>query len=465
MIPVILSGGSGTRLWPVSRASYPKQFCEFYDRSFLRNSMDRLKSFGKPHILTVESMRNLTLKTLLDSGYDRSQAIYEPFGKNTGPAVGLLCHWMVLNGHEQEVVGVFPADHLVTREDQFQKAVSLAVECAEQGELVTLGIQPTYPATGYGYIEVTQEVFKEGAEHTAFVVQGFREKPDEALASEFVDSGHYFWNAGMFVFKVSRMVELFKEYLPDMWRRIETIKKDLSNLKHVYANLESVSLDYGLMEKLQRQICIPCEIGWSDVGSWDEISRISEDQNKMVTDSKAINFSYEADSNYVYAVKEKVVSLIGVHDLIVVDTPDALLVTRKGESQKVREVVQEIRQRGLVQATEHPFEIRPWGGFEVLLDSPSHKVKTIHVEPDSQLSYQSHEKRSEHWVVVRGEAEVTLNGEVKVVHCGESIYIPKGTKHRIRNPKSEMLVFIEVQTGEYFGEDDVVRYDDDYDRC
>ncbi|MCB0422620.1 MAG: mannose-1-phosphate guanylyltransferase, partial [Bdellovibrionales bacterium] len=288
MIPVILSGGSGTRLWPVSRASYPKQFCEFYDRSFLRNSMDRLKSFGKPHILTVESMRNLTLKTLLDSGYDRSQAIYEPFGKNTGPAVGLLCHWMVLNGHEQEVVGVFPADHLVTREDQFQKAVSLAVECAEQGELVTLGIQPTYPATGYGYIEVTQEVFKEGAEHTAFVVQGFREKPDEALASEFVDSGHYFWNAGMFVFKVSRMVELFKEYLPDMWRRIETIKKDLSNLKHVYANLESVSLDYGLMEKLQRQICIPCEIGWSDVGSWDEISRISEDQNKMVTDSKAI---------------------------------------------------------------------------------------------------------------------------------------------------------------------------------
>ncbi|MCB0422621.1 MAG: phosphomannose isomerase type II C-terminal cupin domain [Bdellovibrionales bacterium] len=151
--------------------------------------------------------------------------------------------------------------------------------------------------------------------------------------------------------------------------------------------------------------------------------------------------------------------------MIVVDTPDALLVTRKGESQKVREVVQEIRQRGLVQATEHPFEIRPWGGFEVLLDSPSHKVKTIHVEPDSQLSYQSHEKRSEHWVVVRGEAEVTLNGEVKVVHCGESIYIPKGTKHRIRNPKSEMLVFIEVQTGEYFGEDDVVRYDDDYDRC
>lgn len=465
MIPVILSGGSGTRLWPVSRASYPKQFCEFYDQSFLKTSMDRLKDFGKPHILTVESMRNLTLKTLLDSGYDRSQAIYEPFGKNTAPAVALLCHWMIQHGKEEEVVGVFPADHLVSREESFQKAVRLAEECASNGEVVTLGIQPTYPATGYGYIEVTEKVFKEGAEHTAFVVKGFREKPDQETAATLVESGNCFWNAGMFLFKVSTMVGLFEKYQPELWRRIQTLKKDYSNLKHVYANLESISLDYGLMEKLQSQVCIPCEIGWSDVGSWDEISRISEDQNMMVTDSKALNFSVDSDSNYVYTVKDKVVGLIGVHDMIVVDTPDGLLVSKKGESQKVREIVKQIRQRGLAQATEHQFEVRPWGGFEVLVDSNSHKVKTIRVESGAQLSYQSHEKRSEHWVVVKGESEVTLDGEQKVIRAGESIYIPKGIKHRIKNTGSEMLVFIEVQTGDYFGEDDVVRYDDDYDRC
>lgn len=464
MIPVILSGGSGTRLWPVSRASYPKQFCEFYDQSFLKNSISRLRVFGEPSILTVATMEALTAKTLREMGISPDHAIYEPMAKNTAPAIALLCHVLALQGKAEEVVGVFPADHLVTDEKAFQEAVELGVKCAEQGEVVTLGIQPSYASTGYGYIEVKEDVFLSGSHLKAHRVEGFREKPDEKTAQEFLESGRHYWNAGMFIFRVSVMIDHLKKYLPEVWERISGISSDLSDAKYAYALLESVSIDYGVMEKLEQQVCIPCNIGWSDVGSWDELARLSEELPSLKTDSKALVFNEGSSSNFIFSVREKVIGLIDVHNLIIVDTPDALLISKKGQSQKVKQLVDGIRQAGSSVATDHPFEHRPWGGFEVLAEDKRFKAKTIQVDPGAKLSYQSHTRRAEHWIMIEGEAEVTLNDVPRRLKAGEYIHIPMGAKHRIENVGTGPLIFVEVQTGSYFGEDDITRYQDDYGR-
>lgn len=464
MIPVILSGGSGTRLWPVSRASYPKQFCEFYDKSFLRESLDRLKGHSDPLILTVASMKALTEKTLEEKGLASEQAIYEPMGRNTAPAVALLCHVLDTRGQADEVVGVFPADHLITKTEVFSDAVSLAEKVASLNKIVTLGIHPKYPATGYGYIEVTNQELESAEGLKAFQVEGFREKPDEATATEFLKTGKHFWNAGMFLFKVSHMIELFKKHQPDMWERVSTIKPDLSNAKYVYANLEAISLDYAIMEKVKEQVCIPCDMGWSDVGSWDELARLGEEMPGLKNVGAAQVFNQDSQNNYVFSIRNKVIGLVGVENSIVVDTPDALLVASKGNSQKVKDLLQQIKDAGLPEATEHPFETRPWGRYEVLCDRKDFKSKVITVHAGHQLSYQSHKKRSEHWVVISGEAEVVLNDETHKLKPGDSIEIPQGSKHRMRNPGTTPLIFTETQTGSYFGEDDITRYEDDYSR-
>lgn len=464
MIPVILSGGSGTRLWPVSRANYPKQFCDFYDRSFLRNTIDRLAPFNKPYIVTVKEMQHLTNRTAKESQIPLEQLVFEPLAKNTAPAVALICHLLQQKGLGGEIIGIFPADHLITDEKAFAQAVELGIACAQEGNVATLGIQPRYPATGYGYIETKSEKSKTKGSLAAFKVQGFREKPDLKTAEDFCSTGRHFWNAGMFIFKVSVMAEHFRQLLPNVWKHISAIKLDLSNANYQYALVESVSIDYGIMEKLEQQVCIPCDMGWSDVGSWDELARLGEEFPQLKTGNTAHIFNEKSGNNYVFSIRQKVVGLVGVEELIVVDTPDALLIAKKGESQKVKELVEQMKQAGESVALEHPFETRPWGGFEVLADREEFKVKTITVDPGAQLSYQSHEKREEHWLVVQGQAEVTLNGEKKNLISGQYIHIPLGAKHRIRNTGTRTLKFVEVQTGSYFGEDDIVRYQDDYNR-
>lgn len=464
MIPVILSGGSGTRLWPVSRANYPKQFCDFYDHSFLQTSIARLKDLGQPWIVTVEEMRALTVRAAKAEGLPESNLVFEPMAKNTAAAVALICHRLIQQGLQNEIVGVFPADHLIHDTKAFVGAVQLAADCAESGEVVTLGIQPRYPATGYGYIETTSDVYKKNASLKAFRVKGFREKPDLKTAERFLTTNQHFWNAGMFLFKVTTMVENFARLMPDLWRHISAIKPDFSNAKYQYALCESQSIDYGIMEKISNQVCIPADMGWSDVGSWDELARLAEEYPQLKTGALANVFSQDSTGNYVFSIRPKVVGLVGVRDLLVVDTPDALLITQKGHSQKVKDLVDQVKKAGLPEATEHPFETRPWGGFEVLADRPQFKVKTITVDPGEQLSYQSHTKREENWLIIGGTAEVTLNDTVHRLKVGESIRIPLGAKHRIRNPGSSPLQFIEVQTGTYFGEDDIVRYKDDYQR-
>ncbi len=464
MIPVILSGGSGTRLWPVSRASYPKQFCEFYDQSFLDNTIHRLKALGDVHILTTRSMDALTQRAVKATGLDPRHVILEPMGKNTAPAVALLCHVLQARGKANEVVGVFPSDHLVAEEEIFNLAVKLAAQMAGQGFVTTLGVQPHGPSTGYGYIEVTDETLSVAGDLKARRVKGFREKPSAKTAEEYVKSGRHFWNAGMFVFKVSQMIQHFQDLQPQMWKKISQIDPDLKNAEYNYALVDSISLDYAIMEKINAQACVPCDMGWSDVGSWDEVARISDESTKIHTRSQAQVFSQDSENNYVFAVQNKVVGLVDVTDLIVVDTPDALLIVHKGSSQKVKELVDSMKEANLPEATVHPFETRPWGGFEVLADEKEFKSKKIKVEPGAQLSYQSHAKRAEHWVIISGQGEVTLNEKKVLLEPGQSIQIAIGAKHRIRNSGRVPLIFIEVQTGSYFGEDDIVRYLDDYNR-
>jgi mannose-1-phosphate guanylyltransferase/mannose-1-phosphate guanylyltransferase/mannose-6-phosphate isomerase len=464
MIPVVLSGGSGTRLWPVSRASYPKQFCEFYDGSFLENSLHRLKTLGDVYILTTQSMDALTQRAVRNEALNPQNVILEPMGKNTAPAVALLCHILETRGHSGEIVGVFPSDHLIADEAAFQRAVRLAERVASNGYIVTLGIEPTGPETGYGYIQLSSELVDKEDGLAARRVLRFREKPSVTTAKEYLANRDHVWNAGMFVFRVSDMIQSFREFQPQIWEKISQIQPDMSNATYNYAMVQSISLDYAVMEKAAKQACVPCDMGWSDVGSWDEVARIAEESTQIRSRSKAQVFNQDSENNYVFSVQNKVVGLIDVTDVILVDTPDALLVVRKGSSQKVKELVDTMRMAGLPEATLHPFEHRPWGGFEVLADEREFKSKKITIDPGGRISYQSHAKRAEHWVIVLGEAEVTLDEKIIHLRPGQSVHIPVGSKHRIFNPGKSPLVFVEVQTGSYFGEDDIVRYQDDYNR-
>lgn len=463
MIPLVLSGGSGTRLWPVSRASFPKQFAPLFDEALLAKTLRRLSRFGAPGVIAVADGETLTRRVLADLGLADDWAIFEPVGRNTAPAVALACHLAQLRGRGEEILGIFPADHLIADEPAFARVLELAISCAERGEVVTLGILPTRPETGYGYIEVTPRVFAEADGAVAHLATGFREKPDTLTAEEYLRRRTFLWNAGMFVFRASVMAGHFASFMPMLWSAVQTIREDLGNLDEVYRQLPAESLDYGIMESLDRLVVIPSDIGWSDVGSWDEVARLRETAGPPSPAVVEVGGGAQG-SNFVQTHGDKIYGLVGVDDLLVVDTADALLVARRGRSQEVKKVVEVLQNLGRRQATEHVFEHRPWGEFEILRDTERFKSKVIRVRPGHQLSYQSHRHRAEHWVIVTGRPEVVLEGEVHALSPGEHIFIPRGAKHRIRNPTDEPVELVEIQLGDYFGEDDIVRYEDDYSR-
>lgn len=462
MIPVILSGGSGSRLWPISRASYPKQFCDLFDEPLLTKTLKRLTQWGEPQVVTVQPLNVLTEKCLASLGLPKENVIYEPIARNTAPAIALLCWKLFQESLNDQVVGVFPADHMISNEKRFTEVVNFATECAEKGQVVTIGIKPDYPATGFGYIECQSNHFAKAKDLVACQVEGFREKPNLKTAEKFVSEKRYFWNAGMFIFKVDKMIAAFKTHMPELWSQVTTIKQDFSNLGEVYKKLEPVSIDFGIMEKIADQVCIPCDIGWSDLGSWDDLAKVTATE---VTDNPQTEVvEVGAKNNFVLSLKEKTVGLVGIDDLIVVDTPDALLIAQKGRSQEIKALVDDLNKKKSKKVQDHMFDYRPWGKYEILSEHEDFKVKVITVDPGAQLSYQSHKHRSEHWVVLEGMGEVTLNEEILAVKPGSSIVIPKNSKHRIKNIGKKPLRFVEVQTGDYFGEDDIIRYADDYKR-
>jgi mannose-1-phosphate guanylyltransferase/mannose-6-phosphate isomerase len=462
MIPVILSGGSGTRLWPVSRTKFPKQFCDLFDEALQTKTLKRVSKFGNPIIVTSLLLRDFTQKKAIEAGFANTQVIFEPVGRNTAPAIALLCKYLEMKKLENEIVGVFPADHLIEKEDIFFSALELAETCARDKKIVTLGLKPSEPNTGYGYIQTDKQPYSYKKNVSSHGVLKFHEKPNYQMAKEFLREGNYYWNAGIFIFQVKHMIELLESLQPQIWDAFSGLKNDFSNIKEIYAQLPNISLDYAIMEKLSpdEMLCVPCDPKWNDVGSWDAVAEVYQHQGK------ANSHSIEVDSkeNFVMPYEGKTYAFVGVEDLIVVDTGDATLITKKGHSQEVKTLVDRLKSSKSKLTEEHIFEERPWGRFEILRDFPHFKSKVIKVNPKAQISYQSHDKREEHWIITKGEGEVVLDEKILPVKKGSYIKIPLKSKHRIRNTGADVLEFVEVQLGSYFGEDDIVRYQDDYSR-
>ncbi len=466
-IPVILSGGSGTRLWPISRTKYPKQFCKLLDKPLQTLTIERLQKYGKGLLVTSEKLKDMTEKDIIQNNLKIEKVLYEPVAKNTAAAIALACKYLDLTGRSNEIVGVFSSDALILKEQEFDQALMAAVHSAADNFVVTLGIKPRNPETGFGYIQVKERALN--TQQTTAVLK-FHEKPTLEKARAFLADGHYFWNAGIFIFKVLRMIELFKQYEPELWHSISDLNIDLSNIDGIYAKIKNISIDYAIIEKLSPQelVCVACDIGWSDVGSWDALVEVSEGAPFNRKSLKKQPVQIAAKGNSVFSEQHKKYSIVGCDDLIIVDTADALLVCKKGESQKVKDLVDALKSSGEISdqkiTVEHVFENRPWGRFEILHDETYFKSKIIQVEAGQRLSYQSHAKRAEHWVMVKGEAVVVLNDQEHILKQGEHIFIPQGAKHRVLNLTNSVIEFIEVQVGSYFGEDDIVRYQDEYGR-
>lgn len=460
ILPVIMSGGSGTRLWPVSRTKFPKQFCELIDEPLHTKTLKRIQRFDPALIVTSILFRDLTESDLRIHKFKIEKALYEPQPKNTAAAIALVCRYLELKGRAQQVVGVFSSDNLIQNEDAFFKALDAAARTAEKNQVVVLGIKPDKPETGFGYIQVADRAV--GTLKPTSVLK-FHEKPSADTAQKFLNEGTYFWNAGIFVFKVSKMIELFKVHEPEMWNLMSTLKSDLSNLDSIYSEIKNISIDYAILEKMGNQdlSCVTCDIGWSDLGSWDSLIDIRH-QSKSMDSNKPVEI--KSKGNSIVPFENKNYSFIGVDDLIVVDTQDALLICKKGQSQHLKDLVRTLKIKNEKITNDHVFENRPWGRFEVLKEQPHYKSKIIRVDAGQKISYQSHVNRSEHWILVRGQATVVLNDQEIPLKTGEHIFIPQGAKHRIMNTTNEVVEFIEVQIGSYFGEDDIVRYQDEYGR-
>jgi len=392
------------------------------------------------------------------------KTLFEPIGRNTAPAIALAAAYLTADGADPIMV-VLPADHIIKDEVRFRAHLNIAIKAAESGKLVTFGIQPTRPDTGFGYIKAHL-----GDDTEIYEVDRFTEKPDGITAKKFLNEGGYYWNSGMFVWRASVILAEIEQHLPEVHQVLQNIIAESKSTgtfqqaveKH-FAAMPSISIDYGVLEKSSHVSLVPCDIGWNDVGSWQAVHEISTlDENGNAIQGKVIALDCK---NSLIRSEKRLVAAIGVEDLCVVETADAVLISKKDQSQRVREVVDELQHRG---ATEHLFHAkvnRPWGSYTVLEeDTDGFKIKRIEVAPGARLSLQSHRKRSEHWVVVSGTATVTNGDKVFTVQKNESTYIPIGSKHRLENLGTEPLHIVEIQVGDYLGEDDIQRYEDNYGR-
>ena len=450
MIPVILSGGSGNRLWPISRKESPKQFCQFLNESLFKVTLARLSCFEKPIVVSNINLKVPTENSVNKTNYD-IDCIYEPLAKNTAPAVALAIKFLKEKKLQNEWVGVFPADHIIKNEDEFIKIMN-SISGQDDQFIYLLGIKPREPKTGFGYIEVDNIKL-----NTACPVKKFHEKPNLTKAQEYLKNGNFLWNSGIFIFKPKTIIDYFEKTNSELWKKINQIN-DFSNFSDIYESLKSNSFDHEVLEHFEKIKCIPTELQWSDVGTWDEFSKVIEQRASY----KSEIVELDAKNNYYFSRSKKIITAIDVDDLIVVDSMDSLLICRKGSSERVKESLDKVKKQKLL--ANHNYESRPWGSFEVLSDESSYKVKRITVFPGHQTSYQSHQKRDEQWTMTSGQGQVTINDVVHNISVGESIHIPAMSKHRMANTTQRPIEFIEVQTGSYFGEDDIKRYQDDYGR-
>lgn len=473
IFPVILCGGSGTRLWPVSRAMYPKQFISFFnaiDDSLLSLTVRRVSNGGRYEPLTIlcnNDHRFLIQNEIENAGGRANPILLEPVARNTAPAITVAALHLMEQSPDA-ILAVMPSDHVIGDTDAFSEAIAKAAAIASEGRLVLFGIRPTAPKTEYGYIRAASPNYAAG-EHGSFDVEAFVEKPDLARAEQYLSDGRYFWNSGIFILHARTFLEEVERLAPEIIEparaALAGAQPDLGFLRldaSAYAQCPNISIDYAVMEKTSKAVMVPFESGWSDVGSWSSMWDVAErdaDGNAVKGDA----LLWDTTNSYIHS-ERSLISTIGVEDLIIVQTPDATLVSKKDRAQDVGKIVAKLKNANRREHEQHVRNYRPWGHFETLNIGPRFQVKLLHVKPGGKLSLQMHHHRSEHWIVVKGTAKVTCEETEKLVCENESVYISATQWHRLENPGKVPLELIEVQLGSYLGEDDIVRKEDIYRR-
>jgi mannose-1-phosphate guanylyltransferase/mannose-6-phosphate isomerase len=468
LTPVILSGGSGTRLWPLSRKSHPKQLLPLLNKTSLLqdtiNRLEGLKCIEQPVVICNEEYRFMVAEQVHSTSIGAKAIILEPVGRNTAPAIALAA-FNETETNEDSVLLVLPADHDIKNIKDFHVAIETGLEQALNGHFVTFGILPDKPETGYGYIKAASNV----GINVVAAIEKFVEKPDLDTAIKYLDEGGYYWNSGMFMFRASEYLKALNEFAPEIFvaskKAFDAAQRDMDFTRvgiEEFKKCPSDSIDYAVMEKVNNAVVIPVDIGWSDVGSWSalhEIGLMDEDKNIFIGDTRCVM----TKNSYVRA-EHKLVTTLGIENLIVVDTDDALLVAHKDHVQDIKIIVESLANENRDEVVWHKRVCRPWGCYQGIDESDRFQVKRISVNPGAKLSLQLHHHRAEHWVIVKGTAKVTKGDDEFVLSENESTYIPLGTKHRLENIGKIPLELIEVQTGSYLGEDDIVRFDDVYGR-
>lgn len=468
IFPVLLSGGSGTRLWPLSRSLYPKQLLSLSEeKTMLQATALRIPAtdaFAPPLVICNNDHRFIIAEQLRAIGRDALSIMLEPVGRNTAPAAAaaaLYCH----RRHDDAIIVLLPADHVITDIDGFRSQLDAAIALANQGHIVTFGITPTEPHTGYGYIKQGATI-AEGAFH----VDQFTEKPDADTAASYITDGSYSWNSGMFVARadvlLGEMTSFRADIVTAVTAALDKAEPDLDFLRldaDAFAACPAQSIDFAVMEQTEHAAVIPCSIGWSDIGSWNALWEIAEkDADGNATSGDVI--LKDVKNSYI-RTEATVIAAIGVSDLTVVETSDAVLIAHRDRAQDVKDVVDILKKDDRVEHESHVRHYRPWGYYEPLDFGPRYQVKRLMVKPGAKLSYQKHHHRAEHWVIVSGTAEVTNGDDTLLLSENQSTYIPIGTAHRLGNPGKVDLEVIEIQSGSYLGEDDIVRMDDPYNRA
>lgn len=467
LLPVIMAGGSGTRLWPVSRQFYPKQFCALTgERTMLQETVQRLDGLdcAPPMVICNEEHRFLAAEQLRLIGSEDATIILEPDGRNTAPAIALAALRATQQGDDPLLL-VLAADHLIADGTSFIESVRKACGLAEKGMLVTFGVVADRPETGYGYIERGAEI-----EACGYAVSRFEEKPDAATARHYLDTGNYYWNSGMFLFRASAYLDELQRHAPEVLeacrRATATVRADLDFHRvdeAAFRRSPKISVDYAVMEHTDKAVVVPLDAGWSDIGSWAALSE-SKQRDADGNALKGDVIAFSTTDTFVEAGR-RLVAVLGVKDLVVIETADAVLVAHKNNTQDVKKVVEVLKTRNRGEHLNHRRVYRPWGDYDSVDASERDQVKRITVKPGAKLSVQKHYHRAEHWVVVRGAAKVQKGDETLILSENQSTYIPVGEIHSLENPGKIPLQLIEVQSGSYLGEDDIVRFEDKYGRA